>query len=97
VTKLIRTSLSLATRNPSVLDLHMPHMDGFNVQAHLAGKYAALPVIIVPSHDLANAHERAMQSGASAFLRKPVFDRTLLDAVSTATSSAQPEGSPSGK
>jgi two-component system, LuxR family, response regulator FixJ len=81
---------SLETRQPScvVLDLHMPDMNGFNVQAHLARKYAALPVIIVTGHDLPRNRERAMASGASAFLRKPVHERTLLDAISTATSCA---------
>jgi len=90
---------SLDTRMPDcvVLDLHMPQMSGFNVQAHLARKYAALPVIIVTGHDLPDARERAMAGGASAFLRKPVLDRTLFGAISAATSSAQPGGSPNGK
>jgi len=81
---------SLDTRLPDcvVLDLHMPHMNGFNVQAHLARKCAALPVIIVTGHDLPNARERSMAGGASAFLRKPVLDRTLLDAISAAISPA---------
>jgi len=89
---------SIETRLPDcvVLDLHMPHMNGFNVQAQLAHKYAALPVIIITGHDLPEARERAMQGGASAFLRKPVLDRTLLDAISAATSSAQP-GGPNGQ
>jgi len=78
---------SLETRLPDcvVLDLCMPHMDGFNVQAHLARKYAALPVIIVTGHDFPKTRERAMAGGASAFLCKPVHDRTLLDAISAAT------------
>ena len=82
---------SIETRLPDcvVLDLHMPHMNGFNVQTSLAGKYAAVPVIIITGHDLPQARERAMASGASAFLRKPVHDRTLLDAISAATSCAQ--------
>jgi FixJ family two-component response regulator len=81
---------SLETRLPDcvVLDLHMPHMDGFSVQASLARKCAALPVIIVTGHDLPKARERAMAGGASAFLRKPVHDRTLLDAISAATDCA---------
>jgi FixJ family two-component response regulator len=89
---------SLDTRLPDcvVLDLHMPHMNGFQVQAQLAQKYAALPVIIFTGHDLPQARERAMAGGASAFLRKPVLDRTLLDAISAATSSAQP-GGPNGQ
>jgi len=81
---------SLETRLPDcvVLDLYMPHMDGFNVQAHLARKCAALPVIIVTGHDFPEAQERAMAGGASAFLRKPVHERTLLNAISTATECA---------
>jgi FixJ family two-component response regulator len=90
---------SLEMRLPDcvVLDLHMPHMNGFSVQAHLAGKYAAVPIIIVTGHDLPKARERAMAGGASAFLRKPVPDRALLGAISAATSSAQPGASPNGK
>ena len=81
---------SLETRLPDcvVLDLHMPHMDGFNVQTHLAQKCAGLPVIIVTGHDFPEARERAMAGGASAFLRKPVQDSTLLDAISAATTCA---------
>jgi FixJ family two-component response regulator len=90
---------SIDTRLPDcvVLDLCMPQMDGFSVQASLARKCAALPVIIVTGHDLPQARERAMAGGASAFLRKPVLDRTLLGAISAATSPAQPGGSPNGK
>jgi len=90
---------SIETRLPDcvVLDLHMPQMNGFTVQAHLARKHAALPVIIVTGHDLPNARDRAMAGGASAFLRKPVLGRTLLGAIAAATSSAQPGGSPNGK
>ena len=81
---------SLETSLPDcvVLDLQMPHMDGFNVQTHLAQKCAALPVIIVTGHDFPKAQERAMAGGASAFLRKPVHDSTLLDAISAATTCA---------
>ena len=82
---------SLETRLPDcvVLDLCMPDMNGFDVQADLARKYAALPVIIITGHDLPTNRDRAMAGGASAFLRKPVHERTLLDAISAATSGAQ--------
>jgi FixJ family two-component response regulator len=84
---------SLGARLPDcvVLDLQMPHMNGFNVQAHLARKYAALPVIIFTGDDLPNARERAMAGGASAFLRKPAHDSILLGAISAATAHA-PQG-----
>jgi len=82
---------SLDTRLPDcvVLDLHMPDMNGFTVQAHLARNYDALPVIIFTGHDLPSARERAMAGGASAFLRKPAHDHALLDAISAATASAE--------
>ena len=82
---------SLETRLPDciVLDLHMPHMNGFHVQAQLARKRDALPVIIITGHDLPGARERAMAGGASAFLRKPVNDRILLEAISAATACVQ--------
>ena len=88
---------SLETRLPDcvVLDLHMPHMDGFNVQTHLARKCAALPVIIVTGHDFPKARDRAMAGGASAFLRKPLHDSILLGGISAATASGQP-GAPNG-
>ena len=81
---------SLEMRRPDcvVLDLYMPDLDGFNVQTHLSRKCAALPVIIVTGHDFPKARERAMAGGASAFLRKPVHDLTLLDAISAATACA---------
>lgn len=77
---------SIDTRLPDcvVLDLRMPQIDGLSVQASLARKCAALPVIILTGHDLPKDRERAMQGGASAFLRS-----TLLDAI-CAAASAQP-------
>jgi FixJ family two-component response regulator len=81
---------SIDTRLPDcvVLDLHMPQMNGFAVQAHLAKVRAAVPVIIITGHDSPNDRDRAMASGASAFLRKPVNDRALLDAISAAVGGA---------
>ncbi len=77
---------SIETRLPDcvVLDLHMPQMDGFAVQARLAKLRAAVPVIIITGHDSPKDRERAMAGGASAYLRKPVNDRALLDAISAA-------------
>ena len=77
---------SLETRLPDcvVLDLHMPHMDGFNVQAHLARKCAALPVIIVTGHGDVSKSVQAMKQGAFDFLSKPVKDKDLLTAVRAA-------------
>ncbi len=80
---------SIDTQLPDcvVLDLHMPH-NGFTVQAHLAKVHAPVPVIMITGHELPNDRDRAMASGASAFLCKPVNDQALLEAISAAVDSA---------
>jgi FixJ family two-component response regulator len=64
-----------------VLDLHMPEMTGFEVQAKLAESNARLPVIIITGHHTSESHSRALAGGASAYLSKPVSEHVLLDAI----------------
>jgi FixJ family two-component response regulator len=86
---------SLQTHQPDcvLLDLHMPDMDGFAVQARLAEMGIGLPVIFITACDSAKSRDRALASGASAYLPKPVDGQTLLDAVSTAIAHP-PDSSP---
>jgi FixJ family two-component response regulator len=72
-----------------VLDLQMPHMHGLAVQQHLAKIHVSIPVIILTAHDTPEDRERAMNGGASAYLRKPVDDGVLLDAISAAITRAK--------
>ncbi|MBI1374765.1 MAG: response regulator [Phycisphaera sp.] len=65
----------------AVVDLHMPGIDGFEVQAQLAADHPDMPVIIMTGHDTPESHQRAMNGGASAYLRKPVDGHALLDAI----------------
>jgi FixJ family two-component response regulator len=67
-----------------VLDLHMPRMSGFDVQQRLAESVDPVPVIAITGHDTPESRKRAMDAGATAYLRKPVDDRVLLDAVTAA-------------
>jgi FixJ family two-component response regulator len=64
-----------------LLDLHMPGMSGFEVLAQLRGR---LPVVVITGHDTPEAEARSLAGGAAAYLRKPVNDRVLLDAVTAA-------------
>jgi FixJ family two-component response regulator len=79
---------SIETRRPDcvVLDLHMPVMNGFEVQARLAECSSTVPVVIITGHDSAETHERALSGRPIAYLRKPVDDETLLDAIKLALS-----------
>ncbi|WP_367026991.1 response regulator [Methylococcus sp. ANG] len=74
---------SLRTRLPHcvILDLHMPGTNGFDVLNRLASEGVPVPAIVVTGNDTDDAGARALASGAVAYLRKPVDDRTLLDAL----------------
>jgi FixJ family two-component response regulator len=62
-----------------VLDLHMPVVSGFMVQAQLAE--SGLPVVIITGHDSDETRDRALAGKPAAYLRKPVHDQVLLDAI----------------
>jgi FixJ family two-component response regulator len=80
---------SLKTHSPDcvVLDLHMPEMSGFDVQARLAQSGKKLPIVTITGHDTPESQQRVMEAGASAYLRKPMNDKALLDAVLAAVAS----------
>lgn len=67
-----------------VLDLHMPEMSGFEVQAALARAKPRLPVVVITGHDTAESRGRACALGACAYLAKPVDDEALLEAIERA-------------
>ena len=79
---------SLATRRPDcvVLDLHMPAVNGFDVQARLAEFGVTVPVVIITGHDSDETRDRALSGFPVAYLRKPVNDQALLDAIELALS-----------
>ncbi|HEX6829884.1 MAG TPA: response regulator [Burkholderiales bacterium] len=66
-----------------VLDLHMPEMSGFEVQAALAMDHAAVPVVVITGHDTPESRARALNLGAKVYLCKPVNDDALLAALIT--------------
>lgn len=64
-----------------VLDHHMPEMTGLEVQARLNAMPSSIPVIFITGHDVPELRQRAIDSGASAYLCKPVDQDELFDAV----------------
>ena len=77
---------SLARSVPQcvVLDLRMPRMTGFDVQAALAEARSSVPVVIITGDDSTDSRERTLGRGAIAYLRKPVDEEMLLDAIQNA-------------
>jgi FixJ family two-component response regulator len=59
-------------------------MSGLDLQERLAVENPRIRVIFVSAHDETETRTRAMAAGAIAFLGKPVNDKALLDAISSA-------------
>lgn len=57
-----------------ILDLYMPHTDGFGVLQRLRAEesYRAIPIIALTASAMAGECERAIASGFTAYISKPV-------------------------
>jgi FixJ family two-component response regulator len=71
-----------------IIDIRMPGITGFDLQARLTTRKITTPVIVVSASDDAQARETAKKLGAISYFRKPVDDQALLDAIYWAISTA---------
>jgi FixJ family two-component response regulator len=69
-----------------VLDISLPGMSGFDLYRRLVSASVQLPAIFITAHDDPAIREEADRLGARSYLPKPFSGRTLLDAVTKATS-----------
>ena len=82
---------SLAAQVPDciVLDLHMPGMNGLEVQQQLGPRGGLrLPIVVITGHDEPQTRAQCLSAGAAAYLRKPLDDKALLDAIHRAAGRA---------
>jgi FixJ family two-component response regulator len=70
-----------------LLDIRLPGISGFELREELLASGAQMPVIFITGQDRTGMEERAMLLGASAYLRKPVDEETLLGAIRLAMKS----------
>ncbi len=59
----------------------MPRLSGLQTQIRMRELGRDLPVVAVSALDDNQVRERARELGASFFLRKPVDDQALMDAI----------------
>jgi FixJ family two-component response regulator len=80
---------SLAGERPDcvILDIHMPGMSGFEVQAKLHAQGIRLPVVFVTAFDDPDLSLRLEHAEAAGFLRKPFTEEELLEALRRAVDS----------
>jgi FixJ family two-component response regulator len=85
---------SLATRRPDclVLDLHMPGMTGLQLLQRLQDSGEHLPTVVITAYDEPETRAHCLDAGAAAYLRKPLDDRLLLEAIASARKAAKATG-----
>lgn len=67
-----------------VLDIQLGGMSGLDLCHHLTAHGTTTPVILVTAHDEPNVREEAQKVGCSAYFRKPVSGKLLLEAINCA-------------
>ena len=82
--RLFLDSVPPDTRGILILDVRMPDIDGFQLQAKLNSLRSRLQIIFITAHAQAGDRERAMEAGAKGFLQKPFSDESLLDLIKSA-------------
>ncbi len=79
-----KKALTLAQSQPFdliVLDVMMPHMDGYHVAQEVSQDPKSPPILLLTSRDFGQDQAAIKGSGATAFLSKPFEISELLDVV----------------
>ena len=74
-----------------ILDVHMPGMDGLQLQERLVASNHAIPIIFITAFTDERARAQALNAGAVGYLAKPFSDEELLKCIHVALQSAGPE------
>jgi len=64
-----------------LLDVHLPDLNGLDVQKSIAAERAYMPIIFITGYGDAPTIVQAMKAGAVEFLTKPFNAETLLGAI----------------
>ena len=66
-----------------VLDVHLQHMSGIDLQRQLTHSGHSLPVIFITALESATTRKAAIQAGCVAYLHKPFPSDRLIEAIET--------------
>jgi len=76
-----------------ILDVRMPGMGGLELQRRLAAESVRIPIIFITAHGDQEVSAEVLTTGATALLRKPFSQESLLGALRSALVSP---GGPTG-
>lgn len=68
-----------------LLDIQLPEMDGYEVASRLrkTEKLKETPIIVVTSYAMPGDREKAIESGATGYIEKPINPDTFIDQMRT--------------
>lgn len=67
-----------------ILDVQMPNMSGLKLQARLSELGVDIPIIFITAYPNKTDEARALNGGATGFLRKPVDEQRLVECLGEA-------------
>jgi FixJ family two-component response regulator len=67
-----------------ILDVHLPGMDGLDLQRYLAASHSEIPIIFITAYEDDEVRARAFNAGAVAYFLKPFDGEDLLNAIDAA-------------
>jgi two-component system, cell cycle response regulator DivK len=82
-----------------LLDIQLPLMDGYAVAKALRGleSLTVTPIVVVTSYAMVGDREKALESGATDYIEKPINPATFIDQIlKHLPAFPLPEGPPSG-
>ncbi len=89
-------SISMDQAGCLVLDIHLPGMSGFELQARLSERRSNLVVIFMTGKDTKASRDRASKTGAFGYVGKPLDSEFLLPLIRNAMEQATANHLPTG-
>jgi FixJ family two-component response regulator len=79
--ELFLDDIAKSEANCLVLDIHLGGISGIDLQRQLIASGRKLPVIFMTAIDNDATHQKAIDVGCIAYLRKPFLAKLLIDAI----------------